>query len=260
VLDFADAFNELKISLDALTKNGSGGSKAGPLFADQGMRDMRRQLARLTSTPLSSGPAPNTLAEIGVRTARDGSLSVDTAGAGQGAEGQSRRRRSAVQPGPAQLEPARPDHQCDGQDQARHVPDRQYRRRPATERQDRRQAAVSIAGVLYGSGVTSASGLAFTVAPGVTSATITVDAGLNGALGAIRSGLRGANGALTTSNSSLVAEQKALAATASRWSAVPPPMSPSFSAASPGSMPASSGFKATQAYLTQQVALWTKDS
>jgi flagellar hook-associated protein 2 len=43
------------------------------------VRDMKRQLAALTSTPLSSTGTYRTLADIGVTTNRDGTLSLDTA-------------------------------------------------------------------------------------------------------------------------------------------------------------------------------------
>src|SRR3546814_15043517 len=43
-----------------------------------GLRELRRQLSGLTSTVLSSSGGPATLAEIGVRTQRDGTLAVDT--------------------------------------------------------------------------------------------------------------------------------------------------------------------------------------
>lgn len=77
VSDFVGAFNELRTILKAETD-----PFTGALRGDNGARAMARQLGNLTSTALiQSGipGAPRTLAEIGVSTNRDGTLSVDTA-------------------------------------------------------------------------------------------------------------------------------------------------------------------------------------
>lgn len=76
VNDFVAAYNELKGLLKSDTD-----AKTGPLNNDPGVRAMAQQLATLTSTQLiATAPAgaPKTLAEIGVRTNRDGTLSVDS--------------------------------------------------------------------------------------------------------------------------------------------------------------------------------------
>ena len=62
----------------AATKAGTG-DEAGALRGDIGVREMQRQLAQLPTTILSSaGDGPHTLAEIGVRTNRDGTLGLDS--------------------------------------------------------------------------------------------------------------------------------------------------------------------------------------
>lgn len=75
VNDFVAAFNELRSMLRTDTD-----AKTGVLRTDIGARDMIRQLTTLTSTVIANSAAtdaPKTLAEIGVKTNRDGSLSVD---------------------------------------------------------------------------------------------------------------------------------------------------------------------------------------
>src|SRR5512139_983386 len=62
--DFVGAYNELAATLDKSTSAGSNGVAAGPLHNDLGIRQMRRQLAQLTSTVLSSQGSIRTLAEI----------------------------------------------------------------------------------------------------------------------------------------------------------------------------------------------------
>lgn len=74
VKDFVDAYNELLAILNKETKD-----EGGVLKGDAGARQVMRMLSGLTSTALTASGTPSTLAEIGVRTNRDGTLSVDTA-------------------------------------------------------------------------------------------------------------------------------------------------------------------------------------
>lgn len=75
VNDFVGAYNELRSMLKTETE------PTGALNGDAAAREMGRQLGNLTTTRLTAGAvspgAPRTLAEIGVRTERDGTLSVD---------------------------------------------------------------------------------------------------------------------------------------------------------------------------------------
>ena len=76
VNDFVGAYNQLKALLKSDTD-----AKTGTLNGDPAVRAMTQRLAALTSTQLlASAPpgAPKTLAEIGVKTNRDGTLSVDS--------------------------------------------------------------------------------------------------------------------------------------------------------------------------------------
>ena len=76
VTDFVTAFNELHGQITGLVD-----PKGGDLRNDPGARDLLRSLGRLSTTALApdGDDAPRTLADLGVRTARDGTLSVDTA-------------------------------------------------------------------------------------------------------------------------------------------------------------------------------------
>lgn len=75
VQDFVETYNQvfsaLNVDLDPIT---------GPLRQDSAAKALRRQLQQLTLTPLATGGnhLPNTLAQIGVRTNRDGTLGVDS--------------------------------------------------------------------------------------------------------------------------------------------------------------------------------------
>lgn len=76
VSDVVATFNEyhaqVKAAVDPVT---------GPLRSDPGATQLMRSLGQLTLTPLTSVPSgqPRTLAEIGVATTRDGTLTLDAA-------------------------------------------------------------------------------------------------------------------------------------------------------------------------------------
>lgn len=78
VKEFVSAYNDLKRALNGAMAAGSGNGTAGLLSADSGVRDMSRRLAGLVSAQLSATGPYRTLADIGVRTERDGTLSLDT--------------------------------------------------------------------------------------------------------------------------------------------------------------------------------------
>ncbi len=76
VSDFVETFNQLNSAIKEQTD-----PVTGALRSDAAATGLQRQLRQLTLTPLSTGAAtgaPTTLAEIGVRTNRDGTLSVDS--------------------------------------------------------------------------------------------------------------------------------------------------------------------------------------
>ena len=77
VTEFVTAYNELRSSLNDATAPGLAGASGGPLAGDRGAREVIRQLSQLTSTQLVDSGDFRTLADIGVRTETDGTLSID---------------------------------------------------------------------------------------------------------------------------------------------------------------------------------------
>ncbi|WP_339691615.1 flagellar filament capping protein FliD [uncultured Parasphingorhabdus sp.] len=77
VTEFVTAYNELRSSLNAATKPGLAGGTGGPLAGDRGAREVIRKLSQLTSTRLTDVGDFKTLADIGVRTENDGTLTID---------------------------------------------------------------------------------------------------------------------------------------------------------------------------------------
>ena len=75
VQDFVETYNQLQTLLKTATD-----PKGGALRADPAARTMQTDLSRLVGTQLVDDPSgPRSLAEIGVATLRDGSLSIDAA-------------------------------------------------------------------------------------------------------------------------------------------------------------------------------------
>lgn len=74
-----DVINATKTILREATARGINGAKSGPLVADPTVTSMLRNLTALTNTPLKGfGDTPVFLSNLGVRTERDGSLSIDS--------------------------------------------------------------------------------------------------------------------------------------------------------------------------------------
>ncbi|MFC7703717.1 flagellar filament capping protein FliD [Plastorhodobacter daqingensis] len=78
--ELVDQINTARGSLRELTARAGPGVKAGPLAADTTAVALERQLASLTTAPLVGfGPQPLFLAQFGLRTERDGTLTLDAA-------------------------------------------------------------------------------------------------------------------------------------------------------------------------------------
>ncbi|MEO1045876.1 MAG: flagellar filament capping protein FliD [Pseudomonadota bacterium] len=79
VVEFVEAYNDLREGLNDATRPGLDGASGGPLAGNSAIRDMVRRLGAMSSTLLASEGQYRTLADIGVRTNNDGTLSIDDA-------------------------------------------------------------------------------------------------------------------------------------------------------------------------------------
>lgn len=79
VNEFIKAYNDLRGALNSAIAPGLGGNTGGPLAGERAARDMMRGMASLTTKQLTDTGAFRSLADIGVRTNRDGTLSLDNA-------------------------------------------------------------------------------------------------------------------------------------------------------------------------------------
>lgn len=261
--DFVLAFNELATMLATSTSAGAAGGAAGPLRGDVGVAQLRRELAGLPSKVLSSTGPIRTLAEIGVATNRDGTLSLNTtrlqevlASDPVGVEALFNPTQSSssplvvigsamgkVKPGTYTLTDLVPA--SGGVDASGKIDG---------------AAANAVGSFLIAPYTSAALGLVFEVKGAVASATITVDPGLAGALQAIRDSIRARSGPIAKSEERItqsareLAEERAKIET--RSATYYNQLLASFTAMERNV----SAFRATQSYLEQQVKVWTNSN
>lgn len=265
VQDFVVAYNELaKLLADATAAPDADGNGGGPLRGDGAIRDMKAQLAKLTAMKLSGAGGPSTLAEIGVKTNRDGTLAVNLA-----------TLDAALASNPDGVEAMFNPGQRSDSEFVR-VTSQMGRAKPGVYAlsdvvRDAGGAIVSgkIAGVeaipsgsrLIAGVASAAAGLVIELSgTTVTAANITVDKGLGGALQGLRDSLRASSGSLATAQTRLASEAKAItrdqATIAARSAAYRNQLTMSFTAMEKRV----SVFKATQSYLEQQISIWNNSN
>ena len=263
VRDFVDAYNALNTTARRLGTVGND-ENSGILRGNTGLEQLKRRLAALPTMALTvQGAGPHTLAEIGVRTNRDGTLSVTTP-----------QLAAALAASPDAVEALfNPAMFSDNSRVAvRSVSGRVAPGTYALSGLVPQNGTVAPAGLIDGTAMTPsgadliapagsrAVGLIISLRSGAPgAATVTVEAGLGGALQAIRDDLRAANGAFTTANRTLSTTARDIAddrAVLERRSAKYFNQLLSTYAAMDRNI---SAFKATQTYLEQQIKLWTAD-
>lgn len=264
VYDFAAAYNQLEAALDNAGNTGLEGTP-GPLRGTVALRDMRAQLAALAATKLTTGTGPQSLGDIGIKTGRDGSLSVDAtlldsaiashplsverlfspAIAVDSSLVRITSVAGAVKPGSytlTDLVPASGTTPASGK----------INGIPAT-------ANGSVLSISTG----PAAGLSFEVLGSVASAGVTVDAGLAGAMAAIRDLLNendasnDRKGSFTTLGERLTAEAKSLVKERDKMELTADAYEARLKASFAAMETRVTALKATQAYLQQQIDIWT---
>ena len=264
VNDFVSVYNQLLADINAATAGATSATSAGALRGNPTIRGMQRQLAQLTTTPLTASGSITTLAQIGVSTNQDGSLSVD-----------STALSNALTNYPDDVEALFNTTQKSG---ATGVGIGSTPGSVAS-------GIYSLTGLVPASGTTAASGTingvaatgkgtVLTAATGSgaaglmlvlsssapSSATVTINQGLGGALQAISNALAGSSGTITTLSANLTAQNRTLATQLSdaetKLTAYTTLITTQFSTMNTRV----SAIKASESYLTQQVALWDKSS
>ncbi|MDB5738720.1 MAG: flagellar hook-associated 2 protein [Sphingomonas bacterium] len=264
VNDFVSAYNTLRTELATATAATTSTADAGPLRGNAVVRDIQRQLAQMTTTKLTANGSITTLAQIGVKTARDGTLSVDATALS-----------TALTNYPDDVEALFNPQQTSSTDRVGiasavgAVPAGTYTITGITKGSGTTPSTGSINGVAgVGSGATlsgaagsTMAGLLLTIYAGApTSATLTIDMGIGGALQAISNALTGTSGTITTLTTNLTTQSGTLAdqltAADAKLTVYHDRLVAQFTAMNTRV----SAFKATQSYMTQQIDLWTKST
>jgi len=264
VQDFVAAYNELKSGLDTATApRGADGSAGGPLRGDLGIRRMQTELAKLPSMKLASQGSFTTLADIGVKTNRDGTLAVDLP-----------RLTTALANDPDAVEALFNPTQYSSSPLIE-ITSAMGKAKPGVytlenivPQDGTTPASGKIAGVtaisssasLIAAGSSAAVGLVIRPLGSLASGTVTIDPGLGGALQGIRDALRANKGPLANSAAALTLEAKAIATdkvkVEERAAAYTERLTRQFTAMEK----AVSSYKATQSYLEQQIQAWNNSN
>ena len=265
VSDFAAAYNELKTQIDTATASAltSADGNSGPLYGNPSIRSMQQQLAKLTSTTLSTAGGYSTLAEIGVKTSVDGTLSVDGSAL-----------TSALSKNPDAVEALFNPTQH-ASDSLIRITSAFGATKPGTYAladivagtggTNTSGTIAGVAGVttgtkLFASASSKASGLVIEPQGNVASATVTVDSGLGGALQAIRDSLRATNGILAALSTQLTTEKTSLANSRTKLTTDEAAYKTLLTGQYATMDTRVAAYKATLSYIQQQVAVWTKST
>ena len=262
VSDFVAAYNELKTEIDTATASAltSADGTAGPLYGNPSIRSMQRQLAALTSATLSSAGGYSTLAEIGVKTSTDGTLSVDSATLTKALSNNPDAVEALFNPTQHASNPLIRITSAFGTTKAG-----TYALTNIVAANGATPVSGTIAGVaanpagtkLYAVG-SSASGLVIEPQGDVAAATVTVDSGLGGALQSIRDALRASSGVLASLSTQLTTEKTSLADSRTKLTTDQAAYKTLLTSQYATMDTRVAAFKATQSYLTQQIAAWNK--
>jgi flagellar hook-associated protein 2 len=266
VQDFVSAYNELMSEITDATKMtvSADGSSAtgGVLRGDLGVTALQRQLAGLPTMKLSStGDGVHTLAEIGVSTNRDGTLSVDTTKLSAVLASDPDGVEALFNPSQYTSSPFLTVKSVLGR-----VAPGTYTVTNVTAAANGVAASGTLDGIaMTGTGAnlvaprtSAAAGLILGVTGNVASATITIDPGLGGALQAIRDSLRASGGPFATTQTRLSDEAKQIATDQTSLDTSSQKYYDQLLANFTAMDARVSAFKATQSYLDQQVKMWTQ--
>ena len=268
--NFVDSYNYLLGEINTATAASTGTADAGPLRGNAAMRTLKTQLSQLTTQPLNATGSIRTLAELGVKTGQDGTLSVDSTQLNtmltqHPDDVESMFVTSQSSSSSKVLITSAPGSSASGVFQVTGIT-------PATGGGD---ATGSINGVAMGAkswnltagAGSGADGMTLQILSGApSSATITINQGIGGALQAVLNSLTATDssgkpvGALATLQASLATTKTSLADALTKADAQVTVYHDRLVTQFTQMNTLVSGYKSTAAYLTQQVDLWTKSS
>lgn len=259
IADFVTAFNEVKAQLDTL---GTGDN--AQLRGEPALVELRKRLSALSTGKLGSrGDGPQSLAEVGVRTNRDGSLSLDPV-----------RLAAALDSNTAAIARFFAPEAYSDNPSVRIASDTS-RLRPGTYLVTGIVAAANgnpASGFIDGLAMTAAgsnlvaprtspvAGMILSVTGDAPLANITIDPGLTGSLRAISDSLKSASGPLAASQDRLRREAKAIAQDEEKLGRTAAKYEEQLLKTFAAMDSRVAGLRATQSYLTQQIAIWNNSN
>ena len=225
---------------------------------------MQRRLAQLTSTRLTStGSGPRTLAEIGVKTNNNGTLTLDKTVLSANLTARPDGVETMFNPTQSTSSPFVTVTSLIGKTApGSYILTDLKPQNGATVASGKIDGAVmtgednSLSASLAG----PAKGLIVQATAAVTNVTVNIDLGIGGALQSIRDALRTANGPLSGTSNRLAKETKAIADEKSRIDVRDKSYTAQLTRQYTAMEKRVSAFKATEEYIKQQVAVWTKSN
>jgi flagellar hook-associated protein 2 len=266
--DFVDAYNEVQATLSKLTAapvyNSDGTSSGGgSLNRDSGVRALVLALSGMTSTPLTyaTDGGPTTLAEIGVSTNKDGTLSLNSSVLSSVMTSNPDAVEAMFNPSLRSDNPliqitSTPGSVAGGVYQVTNaVPAPSGGTASATL--DGNYTLPNGANGVMASLLSAANGLSFNILGNVASSTITVDPGLLGVLSSIVTNMTSSSGALTASQNTYNDQKTALATAQQALTDQDATNRAQLTAQYSAMTAALAAYTSTQNYLTQQIKVWT---
>ena len=258
---FVTAYNSLKTALDNTTAAATATTSAGAFNGNATIRTLGQMLTKLTSTKLSGAGTVSTLAELGVSTANDGTLTLDSSRLSATLAADPDGVEAIFNPGQRSSNPLLSITSALGA-----ANPGSYTIANVTPRNGSTAASATIDGApatasgntlsaAYG---TAGYGLAFTAGGSVSSATITVDLGLYGAVKAIQSALEASTGLIASLQGSLDKETSKITDAQTKLDTASTAYQDQITKQFTAMQTAVASYKSIQSYLTQQVALWSK--
>jgi flagellar hook-associated protein 2 len=269
VNDFVSAYNQLLTEINTDTAAATSSASAGALQGNSAIRQLKTQLSQLTTTPLNASGTIRTLAELGVSTAQDGTLSVN-----------STTLNTMLTNYPDDVEAMFVTSRSSSSSKvlitntAGSAASGVFQVTGITPATGGGNATGSIGGSamtasswnLTGTSAQGAAGLTLQILSGAPgSATITINQGLGGALSALVNSMSATAsgqpvGLLATLSASLTTQQTSLADQLTKANAQVQVYHDQLVAKFTQMNTLVSGYKSTSAYLTQQVDLWTNSN
>lgn len=267
VNDFVSAYNQLLAEINTDSAAATSTASAGPLQGNSAIRQLKTQLSKLTTTPLNATGTIRTLAELGVSTAQDGTLSVN-----------STTLTNMLTNHPDDVESMFVTSQSSSSSKvlitsaAGSSSSGVFTVTGLTTASGSTAATGSINGIpmsasswnLTAASGQGADGLTLQILSGTPgSATVTINQGLGGALSALINSMNATSngkpiGMLATLSASLTTTQSSLADQMTKADAQLQVYHDQLVTKFTQMNTLVSGYKSTAAYLTQQVDLWTK--